>query len=320
MQTDSSTLSFQVGGNVKELRVNQGDRVVKDQVLGVVDKQPYQIDIQSAEAELQKARAKLTRTLQEYTRQETLYKKGWVAAAVLERLELERKAAMSELDYANSKLSLAKRNLDLTELKAPYAGRISRKHIDAFVEVSKGQPVYDIEADGALEVRFDIPETIISRLTLGMPVSVKFPTAQGNVLQARITEIGSTAGKANAFPVKAGLSDPPPDVRSGMTVEATILLNEAGTDFSLLVPLAAVTPADKPGQGYVFVYDAETGTVKKILVKGRGGTDNFVHVYEGIAVGDVVANAGVTFLNDGQKVKLMQAQTPNTLSQPAFAQ
>ncbi len=25
--TDSSTLSFQVGGNVKEMRVNQGDRV-----------------------------------------------------------------------------------------------------------------------------------------------------------------------------------------------------------------------------------------------------------------------------------------------------
>ncbi|MGI9480670.1 MAG: efflux RND transporter periplasmic adaptor subunit, partial [Hyphomicrobiaceae bacterium] len=218
--TDSSTLSFEVGGNVKELRVKQGDKVAKGQVLGVVDKEPYQIDIQSAEAEREKARAKLTRARQEYERQETLHKKGWSSEARLERHLADRNAAKSQLDYANSKLSLAKRNLVLTELKAPYAGRISRKHIEAFVEARKGQPVFDIEASGALEARFDIPETIISRITLGMPVSVKFPTAQGTTLRARITEIGSSAGTANAFPAKAGLDDPPPEVRSGMTVEA----------------------------------------------------------------------------------------------------
>ena len=96
---------------------------------------------------------------------------------------------------------------------APYfidAGDVLR----LIVEVKTGQPVYDIEASGALEVRFDIPETTISRVTLGMPVTVTFPTTQGRVLQARITVIGSSAGQANAFPVKAGLIEPPPAVRS----------------------------------------------------------------------------------------------------------
>jgi len=318
--TDSSTLSFQVGGNVKELRVKQGDRVVKDQVLGVVDKEPYQIDIQSAEAERQKAHAKLTRARQEHERQETLYKKGWSSLARLERHQADRNAAKSQLDYATSKLNLAKRNLALTELKAPYTGRVSRKHIEAFVEVRKGQPVYDIEASGALEARFDISETIISRITLGMPVSIKFPTAQGTVLRACITEIGSSAGTANAFPVKAGLDDPPPEVRSGMTVQATILFKEAGTESGFLVPLAAVAPADKSQQGYAFVYNVETQTVKKTLIKAKGSTDNFVHVYEGIKAGDIVAVAGVTFLNDGQKVKLMQPQTSNALGAPTSTQ
>ena len=114
--------------------------------------------------------------------------------------------------------------------------------------------------------------------------------------------------------------DPPPEVRSGMTVEVTMLLKEAGAETSFLVPLAAVAPADKPGQGYAFVYSAETQTVKKTLIKGRGATDNFVHVYEGIKAGDIVAAAGVTFLNDGQKVKLMQSQTSNALGAPTSAQ
>jgi RND family efflux transporter MFP subunit len=318
--TDSSTLSFHVSGTVKEMRVNQGDRVEKDQVLAVVDKQPYLLDVQSADAELQKARANLTRARDEFERLETLYKMGCIAKTRLERVETERDTAESQLDFATSKLNLAKRDLRLTELRAPYSGTISRKQIDAFVEVRTGQSVYDIEAAGALEVRFDIPETIISRISLGMPVTVKFPTTEASILRARITEIGSTAGTANAFPVKAGLNDPPSEIRSGMTTESTILLKEEGTESGYLVPLSAIAPGDKPRQGYVFIYDAQTQTVKKTPIKGKGATDNFVHVIEGIKAGNIVAVAGVTFLNDGQEVKLMQQPTLSALGAPAATQ
>lgn len=318
--TDSSTLSFQVDGNVQEMRVDLGDKVEKDQVLAVLDKQPYELDVQSANAELKKARADLEQARQEFARQEELFKKGWVAEARLDRVRRERDSAISQIEYATSKLNIAKRDLRLTELIAPYDGAISIKYIDAFVEVDKGQKVYEIEATGALEVRFDIPETIISRITLGMPVTVTFPTAEGNVLRARITEIGSSAGTANAFPVKAGLDDPSPEVRSGMTAEASLLLKESGSESAYLVPLAAVAAADKPGHGYVFIYDATTQTVTKSLVKGKGASDNFVHVHEGVKAGDILAAAGVPFLKDGQEVKLMEQQTSNVLGAPAATQ
>ena len=318
--TDSSTLSFQIDGNVKEMRVNQGDRVNKDQLLAVLDKQPYQLDVQSANAELKKAHADLAQARQEITRQETLFKKGWVAEARVDRVRQSHDSATSQVEYATSKLNLAKRDLRLAELIAPYDGSISVKYIDAFVEVKAGQKVYEIEATGALEVRFDIPETTISRITLGMPVTVTFPTAPNNVLRARITEIGSSASTANAFPVKAGLDDPPSEVRSGMTAEATLLLKQQSAESAYLVPLAAVAPADNPGQGYVFIYDATTQTVKRNLIKGKGATDNFVHVYEGVKAGDILAAAGVVFLRDGQEVKLMGQQTSNDLAASAAAQ
>jgi multidrug efflux pump subunit AcrA (membrane-fusion protein) len=162
-------------------------------------------------------------------------------------------------------------------------------------------------------VRFDISETIISRISVGMPVTVKFPRDEEGILQARITEVGSTAGTANAFPVKATLDDPPGEIRSGMTAETTILLAQEGADSGFLVPLSAIAPGDGPGQGYAFIYDPETQTVKKTLVKGRGAVDNFVNVVEGIEPGDIVAVAGVTFLSDGQTVKLMQPQKSSAL-------
>lgn len=318
--TDSSTLSFHVSGNVKEMRVKVGDRVAKDQILAVVDKQPYQLDVESAEADVQKARANLTRARQDYERQEELYKKGWVAKARLDRVQADLEVAESQLDFTTSKLNLAKRDLRLTDLRAPYGGTISRKHVDAFVEVRTGQPVYDIEAAGTLEVRFDIPETIISRISVGMPVTVKFPRDEASILRARITEVGSTAGTANAFPVKAGLDDPPAEIRSGMTTEITILLAQEGKDSGFLVPLSAIAPGDGPGQGYAFIYDPETQTVKKTLVKGRGAIDSFVNIIEGIKAGDIVAVAGVTFLSDGQRVKLMQQQRSSALDASAAMQ
>ena len=307
--TDSSTLSFHVSGNVKEMRVNEGDRVKEGQVLAVLDKQPYSLDVESAEADVQQEKSNVTQAQQDYERQEQLFEKGWVAEARLERVETNLDVAKSQLDLAASKLNLAKRDLRLTDLRAPYDGTISRKHIEAFVEVKTGQPVYDIEAAGTLEVRFDIPETIISRISVGMPVTVKFPRDDEGALRALITEVGSTASTANAFPVKATLVDPPAEIRSGMTAEATILLAQEDAGSGFLVPLSAIAPGESSGQGYAFVYDPKTQTVKKTLVKGQGAIDNFVNVVEGIKSGDVVAVAGVTFLTDGQKVKLMQERT-----------
>ena len=164
----SSTLSFQVAGNIKKMQVKQGDRVKAGQVLAVLDKQSYRLDVQASQADLRKARADQSQARQEYKRQETLFKKGWVAKARLDRVQQSRDSTGSQVEFATSKLNLARRDLRLTEMKAPFAGTISRKHVDAFVEVKTGQPVFDIEASGALEVRFDIPETTISRVLFAM--------------------------------------------------------------------------------------------------------------------------------------------------------
>ena len=318
--TDSATLSFHVGGNVKEMNVNQGDTVQENQVLAVVDKQPYALDVESAEADVQKAQAQLTRSEQDFERQKQLFQQGWVAKSRFDRVQADLVSSRGQLDLATSKLNLAKRDLRLTDLRAPYGGTISQKHVETFVEVQPGQPIYEIEATGALEVRFDIPETVIARVSVGMPVSVKFPTSAGRVLQARITEIGSAAGTANSFPVKAALTDPPADIRSGMTTETTVLLAQESGNTGYLVPISAIAPGEGTGRGYVFIYDPATQTVKKTAVKGAGALDSFVNVIDGVKAGDVVASAGVTFLNDDQKVKLMTQQAPSAETAPVATQ
>jgi len=84
-----------------------------------------------------------------------------------------------------------------------------------------------------------------------------------------------------------------------------IVLESEGVESAYLLPLAAIGPGTQRGEGFVFIFDPDTSTVRKSLVLGRGATDNMVAIYQGVKAGDVVAVAGVSFLSDGQKVKLL---------------
>ena len=303
--TDTSILSFQVSGNVQQVRVDLGDQVTKDQVLAVLDTKPYELNLQAAEAELQNARANHEERRLEFNRQKTLFEKGWVSEAAYDQALSALESGKASVNYAVSKVNLAKRDLSLTTLKAPFSGVIALKQVDPFAEVRAGQKLFEINADGAKEVGLNIPETTIAEIAIGMPVSVAFPTEKGLASEARVSEIGSVAGDANSFPVKAGLLDPPLTVRAGMTAEVTFVLKEENAEAGYLIPLSAIFPGDEPRQGYVFVYDPETSTVNRAPVRGRGATENMIVIYQGVTPGDIIAVAGVSFLTDGQKVKLL---------------
>jgi RND family efflux transporter MFP subunit len=304
--TDSSNLSFEVGGRVETVNVDIGDRVRKAQLLAVLDKEPYRLDVDAARAELVKAEAKVVNTKEEYDRQERVYLQGAGAKSKLDRAKYNWDAARSQVNYQIAKLGLAKRNLSKTMLTSPYDGHIAWRSVDPHEEIKVGQKVFAIDAKGALEVHLAVPETTIHRVHMGTPATVRFPTLPGHSVKGRISDIGSAAVKANAFPVKVGLIEPPANINPGMTSEASLLLKDDSQVAGYRVPIQAILPAKEVGQGYAFVYDPETSTVRKTPIRTLGAEQNMVVVSEGLSAGDIIAVAGVSFLADGMKVKLMQ--------------
>jgi RND family efflux transporter MFP subunit len=216
-----------------------------------------------------------------------------------------RDSRKSQVAFAVSKLNLARRDLEKTILIAPFDGVIANKFVEPFQEVARGEKVFEVYAEGAMEVVISVPETVIGKIHLGLPADVSFPAESIDDLKGRISEIGRVATEANAFPVKVALTDPPAKVLPGMTAEASLLLGDQGDTASYLVPLTAIIPGEQPKHGYVFVYDPETATVSKNAVRGGGVRDDRILIAEGLEAGQIVAVAGVSFLRDGQKVKLL---------------
>ena len=157
-----------------------------------------------------------------------------------------------------------------------------------------------------MEIAIQIPETVIGDIQLDLPAEIRFPTLPDRQYKGIISEISSVAGTANAFPVKVAVLDAGSKIRPGMTAEVTLILAAKNQKAGYLVPLSAVTKGGDKSDFHIFIFDKETSTVKKTPVKGGGVRGNWVGVTEGVKVGDIIAVAGVTFLEDGQKVKLMK--------------
>ena len=303
---DSSGLSFQVGGQVISVKVDIGDRVEKGQVLAALDPEPFRLEVDAIEAELVKARANVTNTKAEFDRQKRVYDQGAGAKSDLDAAEYNLKAARSAVNYQMARLDLAKRNLRNTNLLSPYDGTIAWRSVQPHEEVQAGQKVFEINATGTMEVQLAVPETTIDLIHIDDPATISFPTLPGDTAKGRISYIGSAAVKANAFPVKVVLIDPDKKVKPGMTAEANLSIKDQNRNPGFLVPLQAILPAPEANQGYAFVYDPGTSTVKKTAVRFRGMENNEAIVHEGLAAGDIIAVAGVSFLADGMKVKLMK--------------
>jgi RND family efflux transporter MFP subunit len=303
---DSSGLSFQVGGQVASVEVDIGDRVQKGQVLAVLDPEPYQLDVDAINAELIKARDNVTKTKAEYERQKRMFEQGAGAERFVEVSEYNYKAARSAVDFQIARLDQVKRNLRKTQLLAPYNGTIAWRSVQPNEEVHVGQKILEINATGEMEVQLAVPETTIDLIHLDDPATITFPTLPGESTKGRISFIGSAAVKANAFPVKVLLIDPSEKVKPGMTAEANLIAKAEDQKPGYIVPLQALLPALEADQGFAFVYDPQTSTVKKTAVRSRGTQDKEAIVYEGLAPGDIIAVAGVSFLADGMKVRLMK--------------
>ncbi len=304
---DSSNLSFEVPGNVRRVLVNQGDAVTRGQVLASLDEEPYQLNVRAAEAELQRARAFLAQARADYERNTRLLEQRAVARVQFEVSQREFQAATSQVDFAVAKLNLAQRDLRNTTLVAPFDGTISARLVDPHIQVQTGQTLFRVDARGGMQAALGVPETTIGQLQPGLPALVPLPH-NDTTLKARISEIGSAAGAGNVFPVKAALIAPPPTVRAGMTAEVTLVLGSEAGATSYFVPLSAIAPGDASGEGFVFVFDPTTSTVRRTLVRSVGPLAGNAVAITGVNVGDTLATAGVNFLVDGQRVKLMDPE------------
>ena len=308
-----SELSFRVGGRVTIVKVESGSSVIKGQILASLEKREYQLALEEAQAKLASSRADLAEKKDALRRQENLKKKDFVSQAAVDKAKTAFETALSSASVAQTQLKTAQNDLEDTTLRAPFSGKIAKRLIEPFVQLSSGKTAFQLQSKDGYKIEVLMPETLIRDVNYGDVVSVRFPTLKKIIAGGTISEIGAKAESGNAFPVRIQLAKTPADIRSGMTAQVTFNFGQASGTSVYLIPVSALDlrvpekVLDNPKeQAKVFIFNQKKQIVEKRMVSIRDIRGNKLEVIEGLNTGDVLIVAGVPFLSEGQKVKLWE--------------
>ncbi len=303
---DTSSISFEVPGNVLTVNVEVGENVTKGQVLAVLDDRTFRMNVTAAQAAVGRAEVERNdaRSELDRVRKAAEINPGAVSQRSIDQAKTQFDSTRKNLRYHNSQLDLARRDLERTVLKAPFDGVVATRLVDPFQQVALGEVLFDLYVEDAMEAAISVPESEIDWVRLGLPGEIRFPAIPGQVFTGTVSEISRVAGGANAFPVRLLIDTDNPRVRPGITAGVTLLLDESREEAAYLIPTGALLAGPDEASGFVFVFDPATSTVKQTAVTFDGVRDSSVIVRSGLQTGDVIAVAGVSFLRDGQKVIL----------------
>jgi RND family efflux transporter MFP subunit len=308
---DVSVLSFEIAGQLKAVSLEVGQKVQLGYLLAEIDPRSLQNQVEQAGAGVQQAQAQLDNAEADFQRKQELLKRGVATQAIFDQSRAALLTARAQLDQARRQLELANHNVDRSKLLAPFAGTIARVDVKSFAQVGAGQPIVTLFSDDRFEMSFLVPSSTFQNLTVGHLVDVKVADMPALSLKGEIKELGSRAEQVSAFPVVVRLENSVSGLNAGMSVEVTIEEPLIGGGRGFLVPLSVLAPeGGKELQGTiaVFLYDTASSTVKKRKINVGGVRDNHLVVIEGLNVGDILASAGVSYLVDGQKVRLLPLQ------------
>lgn len=305
---DEVRLSFKVGGTVNRLNVEMGDTVRTGDCLVRLDSTDYFIQYSKALSALNNAKAQLANARSEFERMENLYIKNNISLRDYERVKTQLKSAEAMEKSAVAQVGAAQNQLDYTCLKAPFPGVINSVFIGESEMIGAGKPALMLSSRDNIEVRTTVPENIIAQLKVGMEADVSLTSSRDMTFKGQITELGSTAQNASAYPVVIGMQKTGANLYSGMTATVSFLLDSSAgnRDESIFIPEDAVSH-DQQGD-YVFVAEPsedDVFVVKRKQIVSGGLTPEGVQIREGLSKDDLVITAGLRFMYEGRKVRLL---------------
>ena len=162
-----ATVIARTRGVIRQLAVEEGDRVERDQPLAYLE---------DDEQKIAAARARTTRDTarREHDRVAGLYEQALVS---LDEFEKTRQDA----DDGDHAVSLAELELSRTVIRAPFSGVVLTRHLDVGATVADGTPVYDLADLDPLYADINIPERHVQRLAPGQRVLLAVDTESESV-------------------------------------------------------------------------------------------------------------------------------------------
>ncbi|MBW2286402.1 MAG: efflux RND transporter periplasmic adaptor subunit [Deltaproteobacteria bacterium] len=319
-----SDLIAEVSGRITWVSASlaSGGFIEKDAPLIEIDARDYEVAMTRAKAALSRTESQLALAKRAAERQRALSQRGVASPVSLDDAENALLVMEANRLEAEASLTQARHDLQRTQVKAPFAGRIRNKHVDVGQFVNRGNPVARIYAVDYAEVRLPIPDDAVAFVDL----PINYRGEGGEVPQPKVVLTADFGGKQfswNGRIVRTegeldprtrmihavariedpyGRGDDPsrPPFAVGLFVEAEIEGRLVNDVYSL--PHSALRGNDR-----VLVVDSESrARVRPITLLQR--LPDRVLVASGLELGDRVVTSPLALTVDGMPVEVESAR------------
>ena len=294
-------LGFRIGGKVASRLVGVGDVVEAGQPLATLDEVDLRLQTEQAEAETRAAAASLRQAEADLARTESLTSKGYAAGASLDRQQAVTEEARGRRLRAERAVTLARNARSYAVLTADADGIVMASNVEPGQVVTAGQAAIRLARTGEKEAVVSIPESLVG-LAEGQAV-VTLWSAPGKRYDAKLREFAPAADVATrTYLTRFAIPGADAAIQLGMT--ATVTISVADQDRVARLPLSALFDQ---GSGPAVWTVGEEGhpLLKSVQVTAYEAKD--VLIASGVAEGDLVVTLGVSKLDPGQVLRVVES-------------
>lgn len=277
------TVIAKVGGEIRNLMVEEGDEVTAGQVLARLDGDRLRLEVEQARANLHKLQ-------RDYQRNVDLKDRSLISDGDFEKIRYEMDALQATFD-------LASLELNYTEIRAPINGVVSERFVKLGNTIEPNEQVFKVTSLDPLVSYLHIPEKEYRRIVAGQAVSIAIDALPDTLFEGIVARISPVIDPdTGTFKITIEVSDTSRRLKPGMFGRISITHDKHLA--ALQIPRSAIVD-----EATVFVVEKGVA-VKRTVETGLSSRGN-VEILSGLQDGDSVIVVGQTSLKDGTGVSIV---------------
>lgn len=277
-----------VNGYVKKILVDIGSPVKQGQVIAILDAPEMQSKIAESKQRLASVKAKWISSTDVFKRlSEASKSDGVIAPTDLEKAKNQVASDEALLQAAQSELSAVQQTAGYLTLRAPFAGTVTKRNVDAGAYVGKAgeMPLFEIEDNRSLRLRISVPEAMTGTKVKDEKVQFSIKAIPGKKYEGKLSrQSGSLDVNTRSEVWEFLINNSDHSLKAGMFADCKINIQREGK--SVFVPFSAVV----------------TTLEKKFVIKVQNNITSWVDVGQGINATDKAEIFGK--LNEGDTLVL----------------
>ncbi len=310
-------ITARVAGAVDRVAFAEGQSVKQGDTLVVIESERYAVAVDQAKAAVAKAQATQKSAEADLGRRQAAVAQhpGLVAGEEVETYATQVETTKADVLAAQQNLRIAELNLRDAFVRAPFAGVIQSRTVQAGQYLNPGAVLATLLQRDPLILRFGVTVQDAPRLKSGMNANITLRESP-RTYAAKILLVADAADPATRLvPVTGQIDDTEHKywLRPGAFCEVSVPVGDARP--AIVVPSLAVQPTATGN--IVFVVDEKNVAHQRGVQLGMYTPDGGVEVTQGLKAGELLVVEGFEALSESAPVKVVSRTTLQAATQSA---